>query len=63
MPCFREQSCYQYCEMIARIHHHQELAHLFLFHLHDGQVNLARVNFILTPETVSQATGIPNVGE
>ena len=49
--------------MIAKIHHHQELAHFFVFHLHDGQVTLAGVNFTLTPETISQATRIPNVGE
>ena len=63
MACFREQSCFQFCEMITRIHYHQELAHLFVLHLHDGQVTLAGVNFILTPETISQVTGIPNVGE
>ena len=49
--------------MIARIHHHQELACLFVFRLHDGQVTLAGVTFTLTPETISQATRIPNVGE
>ena len=58
MACFREQSCYQYCEMIARIQHHQELARLFVLHLHDGQVTLTGVNFTLTPETISQETGI-----
>jgi hypothetical protein len=36
---------------------------LFVLHLHDGHVNLAGVDFTLTPEMVSQATGIPNVGE
>ena len=49
--------------MIARIDYHQELARFFVFHLHDGQVTLAAVNFTLTPETISQATEIPNVGE
>ena len=49
--------------MIAQIQHHQELARLFVLHLHDGQVTLAGVNFTLTPETISQAIGIPNVGE
>ena len=63
MACFQQQSCYQFCEMIARIHYHQELARLFVFHLHDGQVTLVGVNFTLTPETISQAIGILNVGE
>ena len=63
MACFQQQSCYQFCEMIARIRYHQELARLFVLHLHDGQVTLASVTLTLTPETISQATGIPNVGE
>ena len=36
---------------------------MFVLHFHDGQVTLAGVNFTLTLETISQATGIPNVGE
>ena len=44
--------------MIARIQHHQELAYLFVLHFHDGQVTVAGVNFTLTLETISQATGI-----
>ena len=63
MAFFREQSCYQYFEMIARTHHHQELARLFVLHLHDGQLTLDGVNFTLTLETISQATRIPNVGK
>ena len=63
ISCFQQQSCFQYCEMIARVGYHQELARLLVLHLHDGQVNLAGVNFTLTLETISQATGIPNVGE
>ena len=49
--------------MVARIHHHHELARLFVLHLHNGQVTLAGVTFTLTPESISLATGIPNVGE
>ena len=63
MDCFRYQSCYHYCELISQIQHHHELAHLFFLHLHDGHVNLAGVDFILSPETIAQATGIPNAGE
>jgi len=57
------QSCFQYCEMITQIQYQLELAQLFVLHFHDGQVTLAGVNFTLTPETISQATGILNVGE
>jgi len=63
MDCFQRQSCFQYCEMIARTQHHHELARLFVLHLHNGHVNLAKVNFTMTPETISEATGIPNIGE
>jgi len=63
MDCFRYQSCYHYCELISQIQHHHELARLFVLHLHDGHVNLAGVDFIMSRETIAQATGIPNVGE
>ena len=63
VSCFQYMSCYEFCEKISRIQHHRELAHLFVLHLHEGHVNLARVDFTLTPETIAQATGIPNVGE
>lgn len=63
MDCFRRQSCFQYCEMISQIQHHRELVRLFVLHLQDGHVNLAGVNFTLSPETIAQATMIPNVGE
>ena len=61
--CFRYMSCFQFCERLAQIQHHRELARLFVLHLQDGQVTLARVNFVLSPEVISEATGIPNVGE
>ena len=63
VACFKHQSCYQFCEMVERVKYHHELATLFVLHLHNGQVNLAGVTFTLTPETIAQATGIPNVGE
>ena len=49
--------------MVERVKYHHELARLFVLHLHNGQVNLVGVTFILTLETIAQATGIPNVGE
>ena len=63
VTCFQYMSCYQFCERTSRIQHHRELARLFVLHLHDGHVNLAGVDFTLTPEVISHATGIPNVGE
>ena len=49
--------------MISQTELHRELARVFVLHLHDGRVNLAGVEFILSPETIAQATGIPNIGE
>ena len=63
VTCFQYMSCYEFCERISRIQHHRELAHLSVLHLDDGHVNLAGVEFTLTPEAISHATGIPNVGE
>ena len=36
---------------------------MFVLHLHDIHVTLARVNFTLTLETISHAIEIPNIGE
>lgn len=63
VSCFRYMSCYQFGERIYQIQHHRELSRLFVLHLHDGHVTLIGVNFTVTPEVISQATGIPNVGE
>lgn len=63
VSCFQYMSCYEFCEKISRIQHHRELARLFVLHLHDRHVNLAGVDFILTPEVIAHAIGIPNVGE
>jgi len=63
VPCFRYLSCYEYCERISQIQHHRELVHLFVLHLQNGHVNLVGVDFTLSPEIVSQETGILNIGE
>jgi len=49
--------------MVESVKYHDELARLFVLHLHDGQVTLAAMTFTLTPETIAQATNIPNIGE
>lgn len=63
ISCFQHHSCYEFCEKVASIQFHHELACLFLLHLHDSQGTLASVTFTLTPESFSLATGIPNIGE
>lgn len=49
ITCFQHQSCYEFCEMVARVQYHHELARLFVLHLHNGQATLAHVTFTLTP--------------
>ena len=63
MQCFEHQSCYEFCQKVIEVQFHHELARLFVLHLHGDQVTLAGVTFTLTPETVSLATGIPNISE
>ena len=63
MSCFQHLSCFEFCQRVANVQVHHELAHLFVLHLHGDRSILARVTFTLTPETVSLATDIPNVGE
>lgn len=62
ISCFQFQSCYEFCEKVATIRVHHELAHLFVLHLHGDRVTLAGVTFTLTPDSISLATGIPNMG-
>jgi len=63
ISCFRHHSCYEFCEMVERVKFHHELAQLFVTHLHNGQVNLTGVSFTLSRTTISEAIGIPNIGE
>ena len=63
MQCFQQQSCYEFCQKVASVQFHHDLARLFVLHLHRDQAILAGVTFTLTPKSVSLATGIPNIGE
>ena len=63
MSFFQHLSCFEFCQRVANVRVHHELAHHFVLHLHGGHSILAEATFILTPETISLATGIPNLGE
>ena len=63
ISCFWFQSCYEFCEKVTNVQFHHELARLFVLHLHGAQVTLASVTFTLTPDSISLATGMPNIGE
>ena len=63
MSCFQHQSRYEFSQKVASVQFHLELAHIFVLHLHGDQAILAGITFTLTPESVSLATGILNIGE
>ena len=63
MSYFQHLACFEFCQRVENVRVHHELARLFALHLHGGQSILAGVTFTLTPEAISVATGIPNVGE
>ena len=63
ISCFQHQSCYEFFEKVANVQFHHELARLFVLHLHGDLATLAGVTFTLTPDSISLATGIPNIGE
>ena len=42
---FQHQSCYDFCEKVANVQFHHELARLFVSHLHGDQVTLAQGKF------------------
>jgi len=62
MSCFQHLACYEFCQRVANVRVHHELAHLFALHLQGGQSILAGVTFTLTPEAISVAIGIANIG-
>jgi len=49
--------------MIERVKFHHDLARLFVTHLHNNEVTLARITFAISPVVISEATAIPDVGE
>ena len=63
MSCFQHQSCYKFCQKVASVQFHHELARLFVLHLHGDQAILVGVIFTLTPKSISLTTDIPNIGE
>ena len=60
---FQEVGCFDFCERVQRVQSHPELTKIFILNLHDHQVHLAGVNFELSTNTISMATGIPCMGE
>lgn len=49
--------------MIERVSFHHELARLFVTNFHSNEVTLAGITFTISPTVISEATGIPYMGE
>ena len=60
---FKHVGFFEFCEKLQRIQHHPMLIRLFINNLHDNQVTIADVTFIVSPAIISTTSGIPNVGE
>ena len=60
---FQDVGCYNFCEKVKQVNSHPDLTRLFSCSLQNHQVNLAGVQFELSSEIISKATGIPDVGE
>ena len=63
MSCFRHLVCFEFCQRVASVRVHHELARIFALHQHGSQSILAGVTFTLTPESILLAAGMPNIGE
>ena len=63
LSCFQNVGCFEFCEKVKQVKHHPELTRLFVLNLHNKQVNLARVDFELSVDAISNAIGIIVVGE
>lgn len=60
---FEQVGCVQFCEKIQTHGHHAQLANMFAQGFKDEKVKLGDFEFVVTEETISQATGIPLQGE
>ena len=63
LSCFQNVGCFQFCERVKQVQSHPELTRLSILNLHNKQSSLAGVEFELSADAISNATGNPAVGE
>ena len=63
VTCFKHVGCFEFCTKIQKVQHQLVLRRLFISNIHDNQVTLVGVTFIISTSIIADATGIPNVGE
>lgn len=60
---FQNVGCYQFCEKVKKVHSRPEIMRLFVLNLHNKHVNITGIDFELSSDTISHATGLIDVGE
>jgi len=60
---FKHLGCFEFYEKVQKVQYHPMLSRFFISNLHDNQVTLAGVTFIVSTAIISSSTGIPNIGE
>ena len=63
VTCLTYLGYYEFCEKVERVQYHPELTRLFVAHIQDNKVTLARVTFTVSPSIILDATRILNIGE
>ena len=63
LSCFQNVGFFQFCERVKQVQSHLELTRLFILNLHNKKSSLARVDFELSVDAISNATSIPAIGE
>ena len=59
LTCFQNLECFQFCEKVKQVKNHPELTRLFILNLHSKNSSLTGVDFELSSNAISSATGIP----
>ena len=53
VTCFKHVVCFEFCEKIQKVQHHPVLSRIFISNLHDNQVTLASVTFIISTDIIT----------
>lgn len=63
LTCFQNVGCFQFCKKVKQVENHSDLTRLFVLNLHNKQVSLVGVEYELSIDVISNATGIPAICE
>jgi len=63
LSCFQNTICFQFGEKVKQVKSHPKLTSLLILNLHNKHSDLAGVKFKISAGAISEAIGIPSVGE